>query len=198
MTVEWFTPVPGISTWTDTVKSIAVIVVGFMFIPGLVNLSLDHLTKIRTSLQQAGRRSQWFYSGTLLFVIALFIVPGLALGPASTTYTWIFNYILLPAAATGYAAALFPMLSGCYRSVRARTKEAAALLGAVIIVLLVNGPIWAAAIPYLAQLSALLFSMIVDPVYRAITIGVGIGSLVISLKTLLGLETRHLGWRKEE
>ena len=197
MAVEWFVPISGIGAWTDVVKSIAVIVVGFMFIPGLINLVYSHLSRTRESLKSR-KDNQWFYSCVLLFVVALFIVPGVVLGPTSATYTWIFNWILTPSAATGYAAILFPMLAGCYSSVRARGREAAVLVASVVIVLLANAPLWAAAIPYLADLSALLFRLFVDPVFRAITIGVGIGSLVVSLRTLLGLETRHLGWEREK
>lgn len=192
MTTEWFLPIPGISEWTDAAKTIAVIIVGFMFIPGLMNLVASHYAKINESFKTR-KNNQWFYSGVLIFVIALFIVPGVVLGPPSGTYSWIFNYLLLPTSATGYAAILFPMLAGCYRAVRARSPEATILVVTVVIVLLANAPIWAANIPGVTEISAWLFKALVDPVYRAITIGVGIGSLVVALKTLLGLETRHLG-----
>jgi hypothetical protein len=78
---------------------------------------------------------------------------------------------------------------------RARTFEAALLFTTAVLVILGNTPIFPAMFPQFFYIREWIFGPIVGGAYRGIRIGIGMGAVVLGIRTLIGLETGYLGRR---
>jgi cytosine/uracil/thiamine/allantoin permease len=94
-----------------------------------------------------------------------------------------------------YSSLAFYMAYGSYKVLRARNFEAALLFITAVLVILGNTPIFPATLPAFFHTREWIFTAIVGGSYRGIRIGVGIGAVVLGIRTLLGMETGYLGRR---
>ncbi len=109
----------------------------------------------------------------------------------------IFYSIYNPLSAAMFSLLAFFIASASYRAFRARNMEATLLLLAASIVILGRVPIG----DYLFGLIGLKISVVSEYItavinaaaQRAILIAVGIGTIIISLKLLFGIEKSHIG-----
>jgi hypothetical protein len=99
----------------------------------------------------------------------------------------------LPLGSTAYAATLFYLASATYRVLRARSTETIILLVVGIVTIMSNMPMLVTYIPPLLTFKTWIADVIVKSSYRAITIGVGLGGILMGVRTLLAMETGFLG-----
>ncbi|MCW4050277.1 MAG: hypothetical protein NWE89_11150 [Candidatus Bathyarchaeota archaeon] len=186
----------GVQVITDTftlIKNWGVVIQGFALGLGAVNLLRVHGKRI----SQRSGGTDWMFSGWLLLMMAMFIVVGLGTGQydAGPTYSWIYNAIYLPLGATMYSSLAFYMAYGSYKVLRARNFDAALLFITAVLVIMGNTPALAATFPGLFYTREWIFGPIVSGAYRGIRIGIGMGAVVLGIRTLLGMETGYLGRR---
>jgi len=161
----------------------------FAMILGIMSLTLVHTTRIQRKVPN------WQYSIVTLFGLYFTGASGFIWGrQAGTPYMWIFENIQMPMAATMFALLAFYIASAAYKAFRARSAEATVLLLTAIIVMLGQVPIgvqmfgegiidvtqWILDVPNLAA-------------KRGILLGVGLGSVAVSLRILLVIERTYLG-----
>ena len=161
----------------------------FGMILAIMSMTLVHTTRIQR------RVPNWQYSIVTLAGLYLTGASGFIWGrQAGTPYMWIFENIQMPMAATMFALLAFYIASAAYKAFRARSAEATVLLITAIIVMLGQVPIgaqmfgegiiditqWILDVPNLAS-------------KRGIALGVGLGSVAVSLRILLGIERTYLG-----
>jgi len=190
--LEYYVPVDPIVNAFTTLKNWGIVISAFALGLGAVNLFRVHGRHIM-------RRTpgQWYFSAWLLFCLIVFVVIGLGTGEfdAHPWYKWLYNSTMLPLGATMYAGLCFAMTAGAYRVLRARSFDAALLLITAFLVILGNTPMFSAMWRGFFEIREWIFDAIVGGTYRGIRIGVGLGSVVLGIRTLIGLETGYLGRR---
>ena len=115
-------------------------------------------------------------------------------------YDWFFNYVYTPLTATTFSLLAFYILTAAFRAMRAKTWEAALLLGAAVIVLLGQVPVdqlvplgTLDGLPVFEKLKQLILDYPNTAAKRSIIIGVALGSLATGIKILAGIEKPYMG-----
>jgi hypothetical protein len=116
---------------------------------------------------------------------------------AATAFGWVYSYMLVPLQGTMFAILAFFIASAAYRSFRARSREAAVLLIAAVIVMMGRVPLGEYLIPLSGDVSQWILNVLNASVRRAILIGVSLGAVALSLKIIFGVERSYLGGGKE-
>ena len=196
-TAQYYVPHPASEQLLTTVNKWIQIIGGFALVLGVT--SLFHLHAVRIRRREPG----WGYSGVLYAGMLGTIVIGLwangkeAVDGAMTTFGWIYNYTMVPLQATMFALLAFFIASAAYRSFRARSREAALLLTAAIIVMIGRVPLGEHLLPISGDVTQWILNVLNASVRRAILIGVSLGAVALSLKIIFGLERAYLGGGKE-
>jgi len=186
----------GIQAVTDTftvIKNWGIVLQGFALGLGAVNLFRVHGKRI--SVRKEG--SDWVFSAVLLIMLTVHIVIGLVTGQyeQGETYNWLYNSIYMPISSTMYSSLAFYMAYGSYKVLRARNFDAALLFITAVLVIFGNTPMFPAIYPGFFHMREWIFGPIVSGAYRGVRIGIGIGAVVLGIKTLIGMETGYLGRR---
>jgi hypothetical protein len=114
-----------------------------------------------------------------------------------TAFGWIYNFMMVPLQGTMFAILAFFIASAAYRSFRARSREAAVLLIAAIIVMMGRVPLGEYLVPISGDITQWILNVLNASVRRAILIGVSLGAVALSLKIIFGVERAYLGGGKE-
>ncbi len=189
--MDYYTTFESVKATFTVIKNWGVVLNAFALGLGAVNLFRVHGRRI------SERTSEWYFSGWLLLMMVLFVAVGLGTGQfdAGTQYQWIYNALFLPIGSTMYSSLAFYMAYGAYKVLRARNLDAFLLFITAIFVILGNTPIFPAMVPGFFHIREWIFTAIVGGAYRGIRIGVGIGAVVLGIRTLIGMETGYLGRR---
>jgi hypothetical protein len=114
-----------------------------------------------------------------------------------TAFGWAYSYMLVPLQGTMFAILAFFIASAAYRSFRAKSREAAVLLIAAVIVMMGRVPLGEYMLPLSGDVSQWILNVLNASVRRAILIGVSLGAVALSLKIIFGVERSYLGGGKE-
>ena len=190
--MDYYTTLKSVEATFTVIKNWGVVLYAFALGLGAVNLFRVHGRRISER-----RRADWPFSAWLLLMIVIFVVVGLGTGQFETSpqYQWIYNAIYMPIDSTMYASLCFYMSYGAYKILRARNFDAFLLFITAIFVILGNTPLFPATFPVFFHIREWIFGPIVGGAYRGIRIGIGIGAVVLGIRTLVGLETGYLGRR---
>jgi hypothetical protein len=175
------------------------IISGFALALGLASLFQVHAVKIKRQV------SGWGYSVILYVAMIATITVGLFWGQgqtkidgAQTAFGWIYDYTMVPLQATMFSILAFFIASAAYRAFRARSREAAVLLVAAVIVMMGRVPLGQFLLPWTWDIAQWLLNVINSAVRRAILIGVSMGIVALSVKIILGYERSYLGGGKDQ
>lgn len=151
----------------------------------------NHLRRI------TARREGWVYSGFALGALLLMVIAGLAGGiDRGTLFMWLFNNIQAPLQQTVFSLLAFFVASAAYRGFRARSTEAAVLLLVALVVMLGRIPVGEMLGPVFPQTAGWLVNVPAVAAKRGILIGIGLGSVAVALRVMLGIERAWLGGRR--
>jgi hypothetical protein len=173
------------------------IIGGFALVLGVTSLFQVHAAKIRR--KEAG----WGYSMVLYAgMLGTMAVGWWANGKesvegVSTAFGWVYNFMMVPLQGTMFAILAFFIASAAYRSFRARSREAAVLLIAAVIVMMGRVPLGEYLVPISGDISQWILNVLNASVRRAILIGVSLGAIALSFKIIFGVERSYLGGGKE-
>ena len=194
---QYYVPHPASEQMLTSATKWLQIIGGFALILGVTSLFHQHAVKI--ARQEAG----WGYSLVLYAGMLGTIAVGLwANGKESiegtmTAFGWVYNYMMVPLQGTMFAILAFFIASAAYRSFRAKSREAAVLLIAAVIVMMGRVPLGEYLIPLSGDVSSWILNVLNASVRRAILIGVSLGAIALSLKIIFGVERSYLGGGKE-
>jgi hypothetical protein len=76
---------------------------------------------------------------------------------------------------------------------RVRSVETGVLLAVAFITILANIPLITTYVPIISSVRSWIADYLVKFSYRSITIGVGLGGILMGVRTLLAMETGYLG-----
>ena len=189
------------------------IISGFALVLGLASLFQVHAVKIKRQVPG------WGYSVILYLAMLLTVLVGLfwskgqtRVDGVQTGFGWIYDYTMVPLQATMFSILAFFIASAAYRAFRARSREAALLLAAAVIVMMGRVPLGQVLLPGLEfkigklpitipgvwDITQWLLNVVNSAARRAILIGVSIGAVAFSLKIILGYERSYLGGGKDQ
>ncbi len=195
--LQYYVPHPASEAMLTSVTKWLQIIGGFALVLGVTSLFHLHAVKIRR------REPGWGYSFVLYAGMLGTIVVGLwhngkeTVDNVMTGFGWIYNFMMVPLQGTMFAILAFFIASAAYRSFRARSREAAVLLVAAIIVMMGRVPLGEHLIPLSGDLTQWILNVLNASVRRAILIGVSLGAVALSLKIIFGVERAYLGGGKE-
>jgi hypothetical protein len=192
VTFDWFIKYEPLQGFTTLIMNFQIIMVAFMMGFAGVNLFILHTKRIQRSLSD-GKMFELLLSVVLLACFSIWTLVGIVVGRTSDTYNWLFQTFNQPLSATAYAATLFYLASATYRVLRVRSAETAVLLLVGAITLISNIPLFTAYAPILGTIRTWISDILVKYSYRSITIGVGLGGILMGVRTLLAMETGYLG-----
>ncbi len=196
-TAQYYVPHPASERLLTSVTKWMQIIGGFALVLGVT--SLFHLHAVRIRRKEPG----WGYSLILYAGLLGTIAVGLwangkeTVDGAATAFGWIYTYMLVPLQGTMFAILAFFIASAAYRSFRARSREAAVLLVAAIIVMMGRVPLGEYLLPASGDVSQWILNVLNASVRRAILIGVSLGAVALSFKIIFGVERSYLGGGKE-
>jgi hypothetical protein len=194
---QYYVPHPSSEELLTTVNKWLQIIGGFALLLGVTSLIHQHAVKIKR--QEPG----WGYSFVLFAGMLMTIAVGLmakgkeSVDGAITGFGWVYSYTMVPLQGTMFAILAFFIASAAYRSFRARSREAAVLLIAAVIVMIGRVPLGEYLIPISGDITQWILNVLNTSVRRAILIGVSLGAVALSLKIIFGIERSYLGGGKE-
>jgi len=194
---QYYVPHPSSELMLTSVTKWLQIIGGFALILGVTSLFHIHAVKIRR------KEPGWGYSFILYAGMVGTIVIGLRDGGketidgAATAFGWIYTFMMVPLQGTMFAILAFFIASAAYRSFRARSREAAVLLIAAVIVMMGRVPLGEYLIPASGDVTQWILNVLNASVRRAILIGISLGAVALSLKIIFGVERAYLGGGKE-
>ena len=192
ITANWFIDVTPLNDLSNTITNFNTVMVAFMMGFAGVNILMIHTRRIQKNMS-SGNTIDVVYSVLLLGSLIIWTAIGIFMGRSSDTYQWLYTNFNLPLSSTAYAATLFYLASATYRVIRARSTETTILVVVSIVVIMGNMPMFVTYIPALMDVKNWLADIVVTAAYRAITIGVGLGGILMGVRTLLAMETGFLG-----
>jgi hypothetical protein len=223
MAAQYYVPHPASEQLLTTVTKWLQIIGGFALVLGITSLFHVHAAKIRR--KEAGwGYSLVLYIAVFVTVLAGFVPnweqlydlfaailkrKNLAsvhvdwntgkemIDGHLTPFGWVYSYTLVPLQGTMFAILAFFIASAAYRSFRARSREAAVLLIAAVIVMMGRVPLGEYILPISGDLSSWILNVLNASVRRAILIGVSLGAVALSFKIIFGVERSYLGGGKE-
>jgi len=194
---QYYVPHPSSEFLLTSATKWLQIIGGFALVLGVSSLFHQHAVKIRR--QEAG----WGYSLVLYGGMLVTIAAGaMAWGKESldgtmTGFGWVYSFMMVPLQGTMFAILAFFIASAAYRSFRARSREAAVLLVAAVIVMMGRVPLGEYLLPLSGDVSQWILNVLNASVRRAILIGVSLGAIALSFKIIFGVERPYLGGGKE-
>jgi len=188
ITFAFFFNVPALGPLETEVYNWGIIISCYALGLGTLTLLLNSIKRVKDR-----KGTDWIFAIIVLVILGTFSFQGIISGTNSPRYQWLYNYILLPLNATMYASTVFYLSSAYFRVFRARNVAAVLLLISSVIFVLFNMPLFTYFVPQIIPLATWINDVIVNGVYRTIIIGVGIGSLLMAYKVIIGVERSHLG-----
>ncbi len=162
-------------------------------------LGLGAYSLLTRHIRIISRKSEgWPYSIAMIGTMTVFLLTGfITRSITSDQYNWIYSTIIQPISSTMYGMNAFFIASASYRAFRARNWEAALLLVAAIFIMLKNAPIGGVISPTLPAIGKVFWDLAGATGMRGILIGIGIGTLALSLRIILAQEKTPLGGAEE-
>jgi predicted membrane protein len=197
ITIDWFVIWDPLQALTANIMNFQIVMTAFMMGFAGVNLIINHTRRIQRNMRQ-NSYIDVLASVCLLTGLFIWTLIGIFLGDQSSQYQWLYTSFNLPLSSTAYAATLFYLASATYRVLRVRSTETAILLGISLFVIAGNMPLFVTWWNGFQVGKTWISDVLVNASYRAITIGVGLGGVLMGVRTLLAMETGYLGRAVEE
>jgi hypothetical protein len=196
--LQYYIPHPiseeAITHVSDTMK----IVSGFALLLGIASLFHIHAQKIKRHVPGWGYSVVLYASMFVMIVVGFWSGGESKMNGAQTGFGWMYEFMMVPLQATMFSILAFFIASAAYRAFRARSREAAVLLVAAVMVMMGRVPLGQYLLPWTWDVTQWLLNVINSAVRRAILIGVSMGAVALSLKIILGYERSYLGGGKDQ
>lgn len=172
--------------WAATLIALALLV-------GLLSVAGTHIRRVLR------RDADWGYSMVLLLGLFAVIGAGIFGGPnvrfpqslAEEPIRWMFTAIYEPLASSLLALLTFFSLSAALRALRRRSAEALVIVLVALVVLVMQlAPV--AGLPYVGAALQWMNDYIVLAGARGLLLGVALGTVVASMRVLLGFDQPYL------
>jgi len=187
MLIQFFVPSQFSADIRSELTDWAQIIYASALIVGVIGLLKYHLTRV-------SRRSDgWFYNFVTIASLVLMAFLGFAFGRADGgSFMWLFNYLMAPMQASVFSLLAFFVASAAFRGFQARNTEAILLLLSTVFIMFGIASI-GSSIPPFSDIANWILMNPSMTARRGIFIGVGLGTIAVSLRVILGVERTYLG-----
>jgi hypothetical protein len=187
MLVQFFVPSKLSTDAYNEITNWVQIIYAFALIVGVVGLLKYHFSRV------SRRESGWFYNlvtvGSLIVMALLGFIGGRGDGGP---FMWVFNNMMAPMQATVFSLLAFFVASAAYRGFLARNLEAFLLLFSAVMIMFGIASVGNSIPPFSDIANWILLNPSMTA-RRGIFIGVGLGTIAVSLRVILGVERTYLG-----
>jgi hypothetical protein len=195
MVTDWHFNIPQTKPMVSFLRNSTIILAAFIVGTGAVNLYRRFGRRLMTNIRRSEYSVNTVLDMWLLFVLTIFIISGLYDAKGST-YLWLYDTLYFPPRLAHQA--IWFVAPACYRFLRARNIEAFIITLGGFIGLMASSPLWMTLTPWITPVDSWISKYLTSPVYRGFWIGIGLGSIGVSIRTILGIETAYLGRLVEE
>ena len=187
MLAQFFIPSGFSSNVRSEITDWAQIIYASALIVGIVGLMKYHATRI-------SRRSDgWFYNLITILSLVFMAFIGFAFGRMDgSPFMWLFNYMMAPMQASVFSLLAFFVASAAYRGFQARNAEAVLLLASTVFIMFGIASVGNSIRPF-SDIAVWILNNPSMAARRGIFIGVGLGTIAVSLRVILGVERTYLG-----
>jgi hypothetical protein len=185
--VQYFVPYEAVSSvYARTLEWMQVIFASGLILGG-VSFARGHLRKL------GSHRNERVYSLLALLSLCAMLAAGAVGIGRDSAFLWLFDHVQAPLQQTVFSLLAFFVASAAFRGFRLRNLETGLLLLVALVVMLGRIPPGEMASSQLPRLAAWLVDVPAVAAKRGILIGVGLGSVAVALRVLLGIERSWLG-----
>jgi hypothetical protein len=175
----YYIDVPLISRLNTELADWVSIMVNIALGTGLIALTLYHKRKIE-------QRAKGYQLSFIIFVAIVVMFVAMYSGPEISG--WLYGTVFTSMQTAVICFALFFEISGAYRAFRVRNIEAFLLMVSGFILIMNFAPIYESMFPTFGELPRWILSVPAMGASRGILIGVGIGTIALAVRILLGYE----------
>ncbi len=187
MLIQFFVPSEFSGEVRSEITDWVQIIYAFALIVGVVGLFKYHISRI--SRKEEG----WFFNlvtvSSLVFMAFLGFVFGRTDG---SPFMWFFNHMMAPMQATVFSLLAFFVASAAYRGFQAKNTEAILLLLSTVFIMFGIASL-GSSIPLFSDIANWVLMNPSMTARRGIFIGVGLGTIAVALRVILGVERTYLG-----
>jgi len=188
MILDYFFPVPVLSSSAKLTNEWVVVIAGFSLCLGATDLIIVNTRRIMRKTPGSGY--------ALLIIISFLLTLLLGLSSPMTkhpAFQWIYDYFYRPPAGTLYGMLALYLVSAGWRAFKIRTFESVIMLVCAWFLIMANAPIAAVVWEGFPSIGKWIMDVPSAAGWRAFYIGAAIGTLALGLKVILGLERGALG-----
>jgi len=180
---------PGVGGLASYLVEWAAILTALALLVGLINVAFSHAARVFR------READWIYSAVLLLAMFAVIIVGLVGPPgvnlAEEPIRRLFEAVYVPLASSLLALLAFFSLSAILRTVRERNVPAMVIVAVALVVLILGLPP-VAALPLVGEALGWFNEYVTLAGARGLLLGAAIGTLVASVRVLLGFDQPYL------
>lgn len=190
----FFGDTPAVIPLGTVLNGWASVLASFMVLWGAVNVLQFHGQIVYKRVDRQGRKD-YIWSAYLLIAIFVTAAIGVFGGTSNVAYTFISQYIYGALSSAMFSTLVYYVYSAGYRAVRARTWEIAVILVVNIIMIIEQTPILQTfGVPLgIYDLGVWIVSNLSSATLRAVTVGIGLSTIVLMFKVFFGRERGWLG-----
>ena len=161
-------------------------------------LGMIHLTRLHGRIILR-KETRWPFSILLLGAFFIMIIIGL-MPPIGTneSYNWLYANVYTSGNIALGAVVPFYFASAMFRAFRVRSFESLLLVFGAVLMLLRTIPLGPYLLPGIDTVADWFMQVPVVGVSRSLLIGIGIGFLALSIRTVMGLERGFFGGEREQ
>jgi hypothetical protein len=187
MLVQFFVPSSFSGDVRSEITDWAQIIYAFALIVGVAGLVKYHLSRI------SRKENGWFFNLVTVSSLAIMAIFGFVSGRGDTSpFMWLFNNMMAPMQASVFSLLAFFVASAAYRGFQAKNAEAVLLLLSTVFIMFGIASIGNSVPPFSDIANWILLNPSMTA-RRGIFIGVGLGTIAVSLRVILGVERTYLG-----
>jgi len=189
MLIQYFTPLPLARAMYGRVLEWMQVIFAAGLVLGGMNYAQTHLRKV-----SRGGSGDRLYSALAISALGLMLAAGFVGGiERGSLFAWLFNNVQVPLQQTVFSLLAFFVASAAFRGFRARSVEAGLLLGVALLVMIGRIPVGEMMGVGLPEAARWLVDVPAVAAKRGILIGIGLGSVAVALRVMLGIERAWLG-----
>jgi len=186
MVVEYFFSPKILKTWGSEMQNWGIIIAAFALGLAAVNLIRTHTKRV------VARRGEWWNSVLLLVALFATVISGV-ISRQTPVFKFLFEKMITPLGAAFYSMVAYYLLSAAYRTFRARSWEATALLLSGIIVMLGRAPVGEVIWKHFPAVADWIMKYPNLAGSRGVLIGAAVGTVGVGIRIILGIDRGYLG-----
>jgi hypothetical protein len=190
MIADWHFDISFAHETVAFLRNANITVASFILGLGAINLFRRFGRRLMTNVRRKEYGIDIVLNVWMITILVLFTVASFW-GRDSVLWKWLYDNVYFPPRLAH--PAIWYLAPACYRFMRAKSPESVLITIAGFVGLMASSPVWMVTTPWAIEFNSWIGKAITGTVYRGAWIGVGLGSIGVGVRTLLGIESGYLG-----